>query len=388
MFKKRMRLTAAAVMLTMIGVMLLSGCKGRSDYSNSTDQINTTIDNGKINIEIDQTNHVFVITSNELGEDFRQEGKILTYSYPETANVYRITPFDNYQSSALYNPIKEWKSASFQVWALTEGQNVYKNNVEGEDSLCRTERIGLINSLMRIDTKDFKQMNVIKSGYSDAVFGDYVVKYTFPATKKDLYEVTHFDLKLNYDVVLEDVKDRPLDFFIIRRSIDGITVGLPSNAIEPFYEKYDAKSKIMKYIYSEEGKIFYDGESVYEVHNNSDAKPDDLEIYLKDQPILSLEKALNQSAQSIYNSLSYSARTGGDTHFYAVELVYLTIGTSDCSNGDYENASMYTIDYDNACIYPFWVIYMLDNIVVASHDVAQIQPILVNAITGEVIICD
>ena len=124
------------------------------------------------------------------------------------------------------------------------------------------------------------------------------------------------------------------------------------------------------------------------MHNNSDAKPDDLEIFLKDQPVLSLEKALNKVAPNIYNSLSYSARTGGDTHFYAVELVYLTIGTSDCSNGDYENASMYTIDYDNACIYPFWVIYMLDNIVVASHDVAQIQPILVNAITGEVIICD
>lgn len=377
-----------AITTILVGSLFMQGCTGSAGDNAPTDQSNSNIDNGKINIEIDQANHVFVITSKALGADFRQEGKILTYSYPETANVYRIRPFDNNQSSALYNPIKEWKSASFQVWALTEGQNVYKNNVEGKDSLCRTERIGLINSLMRIDAKEFKQMNVIKSGYSDAVFADYIVKYTFPATKKDLYEVTHFDLKLNYNVVLEDVKDRPLDFFIIRRSIDGITVGLPSNAIEPFYEKYDAKSKIMKYIYSEEGKIFYDGESVYEVHNNSDAKPDDLEIYLKDQPILSLEKALNQSAQSIYNSLSYSARTGGDTHFYAVEMVYLTVGTSDFSNVDYENASMYSIDYENACIYPFWVIYMLDNIVVASHDVAQIKPILVNAVTGEVIVCN
>ena len=270
-----------AITTILVGSLFMQGCTGSAGDNAPTDQSNSNIDNGKINIEIDQANHVFVITSKALGADFRQEGKILTYSYPETANVYRIRPFDNNQSSALYNPIKEWKSASFQVWALTEGQNVYKNNVEGKDSLCRTERIGLINSLMRIDAKEFKQMNVIKSGYSDAVFADYIVKYTFPATKKDLYEVTHFDLKLNYNVVLEDVKDRPLDFFIIRRSIDGITVGLPSNAIEPFYEKYDAKSKIMKYIYSEEGKIFYDGESVYEVHNNSDAKPDDLEIYLE-----------------------------------------------------------------------------------------------------------
>ena len=377
-----------AITTILVGLLFMQGCTGSAGDNASTDQSNSNIDNGKINIEIDQTNHVFVITSNELGEDFRQEGKILTYSYPETANVYRITPFDNYQSSALYNPIKEWKSASFQVLTLTEGQNVYKNNVEGKDSLCRTERIGLINSLMRIEAKEFKQMNVIKSGYSDAVFADYIVKYTFPATKKDLYEVTHFDLKLNYDVVLDDVKDRPLDYYVIRRAIDGITVGLPDNAIESYYQKYDTKTKILKYIYSEAGKFFYDGESVYEVHNNSDAKPDDLEIFLKDQPVLSLEKALNKVAPNIYNSLSYSARTGGDTHFYAVELVYLTIGTSDCSNGDYENASMYTIDYDNACIYPFWVIYMLDNIVVASHDVAQIQPILVNAITGEVIICD
>ena len=377
-----------AITTILVGSLFMQGCTGSAGDNAPTDQSNSNIDNGKINIEIDQASHVFVITSKALGADFRQEGKILTYSYPETANVYRITPFDNYQSSALYNPIKEWKSASFQVWTLTEGQNVYKNNVEGKDSLCRTERIGLINSLMRIEAKEFKQMNVIKSGYSDAVFADYIVKYTFPATKKDLYEVTHFDLKNNYDVVLDDVKDRPLDYYVIRRAIDGITVGLPDNAIDSYYQKYDTKTKILKYIYSEAGKFFYDGESVYEVHNNSDAKPDDLEIFLKDQPVLSLEKALNKVAPNIYNSLSYSARTGGDTHFYAVELVYLTIGTSDCSNGDYENASMYTIDYDNACIYPFWVIYMLDNIVVASHDVAQIQPILVNAITGEVIVCD
>lgn len=121
----------------LTGSLLLQGCTGSN--SNPTDQINTTIDNGKINIEIDQTNHVFVITSDELGKGFRHEGRILTYSYPETANVYKVYPWDESQSS-FSNPIKDWEVALFQVSTLMDGQKVYKNNMEGNDNLSRVER--------------------------------------------------------------------------------------------------------------------------------------------------------------------------------------------------------------------------------------------------------
>ncbi|MEE3416625.1 MAG: hypothetical protein VZR53_14795 [Prevotella sp.] len=364
----------------LTGSLLLQGCTGSN--SNPTDQINTTIDNGKINIEIDQTNHVFVITSDELGKGFRHEGRILTYSYPETANVYKVYPWDESQSS-FSNPIKDWEVALFQVSTLMDGQKVYNNNMEGNDNLSRVERIGLINTLTRIDSVDFKQMNTIQSGYSDAVFGDYVLKYTFPATKKDLYEIRHFDLKLNYDIVLDDVKDRPIDYYVIRRSIDGIMVGLP-DSVDLWYEKYDEKTKSLRFISGEEGKTFYDGKSIYEVHNNANATLNNIELYQKDQPVLSLEKAINKVSLTIYQSLS----GGGDTYFYAAELVYLTVGITDCSDIDYYNANAFVKDADNAYIYPFWVIYVLDNLVIGSEDVAQRKPILVNAVTGEVIVCD
>ena len=376
-----------AITTILVGSLFMQGCTGSAGDNAPTDQSNSNIDNGKINIEIDQANHVFVITSKELGADFRQEGKILTYSYPETANVYKIFPYDNYQDTFIYNPIKEWKVSSFQATILMLGHKAYKNNKEGKDSLSRAERISVLNSLTRVNVADFKEMDKIKAGYSDAVFADYVVKYTFPATKKDLYEITHFDLKLNYDTVLDDVKDRPLDYYVIRRSINGITVGLPK-CVDLWYEKYDSESKIGKQICSEAGKMFYDGTNIYEVHNNANAKENDLEIYLKDQPVMSPEKALNMVATNIYDSLSYSSEIGGKTSVYAVELVYLTVMTSDFGDVDYYNDPIVYWDNDKAYIYPFWVIYKHDNYMSVGEDIAEHKPMLVNAITGEVIICD
>ena len=385
--KKVNRKTNATIAAILVGAVIVSGCKGSNDNNNSTVQSNSTFDCDKISVEIDETNHVFTIKCDSINKDFRQEGKLLTYNVPATANVYKIYPFDDYQLSPLYNPIREWKTVSFQVFTLMAGQKPEKNNIEGKDSLSRAERISAINTLTRIDAADFKQMDVIKSGYSDVVFCDYAIRYTFPATKKDLYLITHFDLKLNYNIVLDEVKDRPLDYYIIRRSIDGITVGLPESAVL-YYEKYDRKTRIGTYIYSEDKKTFYDGESIYEVRNNANASPDDIELYLKDQSVLPFEKAINKVLPAIYQMLSYSAKTGGESYFYAAELVYLTVGTTDYSDVDYDNTSIIYKDTSNAYIYPFWAFYVLDNQVLAGEDVAQCEPILVNAITGEVIICD
>ena len=54
MFKKRMRLTAATVMLTMIGSMLLNGCSGEISNSSSVEQSSAPSTNSELNIEIDQ----------------------------------------------------------------------------------------------------------------------------------------------------------------------------------------------------------------------------------------------------------------------------------------------------------------------------------------------
>jgi len=43
---------------------------------------------------------------------------------------------------------------------------------------------------------------------------------------------------------------------------------------------------------------------------------------------------------------------------------------------------------DNSYIYPFWVFYISEDQYVLGEDQAVTKPILVNAITGEVIMCN
>lgn len=385
MFKKRMRLTAATVMLTMIGSMLLNGCSGEISNSSSVEQSSAPSTNSELNIEIDQENHSYVIKSEKLNTEMK--GVILTYSCPDTANVYKVDFRDDPQTSFIYNQIKDWKVALFQCSTLMTGLTQVKNNVEGKDNLNRKERKSVINSLTRIETSDFKQMELIKAGYPDAEYDDYVLRFTFPATKKDLYEITHFDLKLNYSVVLDDVKERPLYYYAVRRSIDGIPVGIPT-IVDFFCRKYNDKTKILTFAENDGWKHYYDGESVYEILYNGNFTAKNIEVEQKDKPVLSFEKAFNKAVPEISKRISDSANTGGDICFYAAELVYLVSGTSDFSNADYYNDPVVTIDGDNSYIYPFWVFYISEDQYVLGEDQAVTKPLLVNAITGEVIMCN
>ena len=181
MFQKRKRLSAVSIMLTMIGSMLLNGCSGEINNSSSVEQSSAPSANSGMYIEIDQENHSFVIKSDKLKTE--TTGVILTYSCPDTANVYKVDYRDDPQTSFIYNQIKDWKVALFQCSTLMTGSTQTKNNVEGKDSLNRKERKSVINSLTRIDTSDFKQMELIKAGYPDAEYDDYVLRFTFPATK-------------------------------------------------------------------------------------------------------------------------------------------------------------------------------------------------------------
>ena len=226
------------------------------------------------------------------------KGVILTYSCPDTANVYKVDFRDDPQTSFIYNQIKDWKVALFQCSTLMMGLTQEKNNVKGKDNLNRKERKSVINSLTRIETSDFKQMELIKAGYPDAEYDDYVLRFTFPATKKDLYEITHFDLKLNHSVVLDDVKERPLYYYAVRRSIDGIPVGIPT-IVDFFCQKYNDQTKILTFAGNDGWKHFYDGESVYEILYTGNFTAKNIEVEQKDKPVLSFEKAFNTELKQL-----------------------------------------------------------------------------------------
>lgn len=77
--------------------------------------------------------------------------------------------------------------------------------------------------------------------------------------------------------------------------------------------------------------MFYDGMDIFEVHSNK-ANEHDVELLLKDQPLLSFEDALDRSSPYIYQLLSDSVRESVDTHIYATELVYMTVRKYDLGN--------------------------------------------------------
>lgn len=57
-----------------------------------------------------------------------------------------------------------------------------------------------------------------------------------------------------------------------------------------------------------------------------------LNYFLKDQPLLSFEDALDRSSPYIYQLLSDSVRESVDTYIYATELVYMTVRKYDLGN--------------------------------------------------------
>lgn len=328
---------------------------------------------GKLNIEINNNDHFFIFNSTFNDTDLYITGKILTYDYPKTVNVYKISSLDDFQSP-FANPIKKWKSVSFQTTSLLMGKPKYKNNMKAYDQLSRLERVGVIQSMTRMSTTDLREMETIQAGYPKVIFTDYVLKSTFPAVNSNLYEITAYDIKLNCEVVIDTIKDRPVDYYVIRRSVDGITVGLPS-CIDLHYEKYNEISKTGTEVINEDMKMFFDGVNIYEVHNNTKIIKSNMDIYMKDKKVLSFEQACDKASSYISQLLSDSMIEGRETYIYAAELVYLTVLETD--NNTYE-----------AYLYPFWIIYIQSNYMSVGEDIADHQPLLVNAVTGEVVVCN
>ncbi len=371
MYRLTIKRTILPIVITaIIGGMLLQGCSGNVKESNSSSQGVKIVDYSYFSLEIDYANHTFAIMSDEISKDKTWEGKILTYDCPKKANVYKAEPWEN-SNVPFHNPIKDWHLIMFESEVLLKGGSVINNVASGEQQLSRAERIEVVNSLTRINTSDLKQFNTIKSGYPNVTFSDYILRFTYPPVNSDIYELTEFDVMRNVDTVLDHVKDRQINYFVIRRSIDGIPVGVPE-LVESDYDVYDKNDNYVRLIASEEYKMFYDGQSIYEVHNNAKATEKTIQVYLKDRNILSLEDAVGKVAVHISDLLSDSVRSGNETYIYAIELVYI-------SDVQFDKDHKY-----DGCLYPFWVVYVHNNYMCAGEDISDSYSLLVNAVTGEV----
>lgn len=370
MFSLKIKKTMShTVIATLIGSVLLQGCSGSVKESSSFSQTLKTVDYDCFSMEMDYANHTFVIKSCDGDKDKSWEGKLLTFDYPKTANVYRAEPWEN-SNVPFHNPIKDWHLIMFQSEVLLMGNSVI-NDATSDKQLNRAERIGVINSLTRINTSDLEQIDKIKSGYSNVTFSDYLLKCAYPPVKSDVYELTEFDVKRNVDTILDHVKDRQINYYVIRRSLDGLPVGAPG-FIECGYDVYDKNSNFVRTIVSEEYKLLYDGQNIYEVHNNARATEKTIQVHLKDRNLIPLEEAVGKVAAPISELLFDSMKSGKETNIYAIELVYLSDVKFD-KNHKYEGY-----------LYPFWVIYVHSNYMSAGKDIADSYSLLVNAVTGEV----
>lgn len=372
-----------SILVVLLCALFFQGCTGKSlEMSANTSSL--TMDYENLYMEFDQANHSFMIGYKNNDSNIKANGKLYTYDYPQVANVYKITPWDT-DKDPFNNPISEWKLVSFKTSEILIGNPKYKNAMSEYDQLSRQERLSVIYSMTRIESFDTNEMNIIKKGFPNALFSNYFIKSTFPAIKSNLYEITSFDVNLDREIVIDTVIDKTVDYYVIRRSIDGIIVGLPSS-VDLYCSNYDDKTKRERLIASEEYQMFYDGVDIYEVHSNDKATEKDIVVYLKDQPLLSFEQAINKASKTISQIISDSDKEKKDTHIYAAELVYLTVQITDMSGTDFYSAEHIIRDPNNAYLYPFWVIYIYSNYMCLGEDIAEHKPLLVNAVTGEVII--
>ena len=355
----------------------LSGKNTESTESSAADSAMPGDDYEQLRIETDKDNHLFVIKYTKAGKEHQLDGKLLTYDYPDTANVYRIIP--SYEDkSILYNPVEGWTDCLFQAYSSLTCLIGHNSETGTEEVLSKAERNSVNDSMVRLDNADYKQMAKIRSAFPEAVFGDYTLRFTYPPTNTDLYEIDYDNPYNRRDYILDTIKGRQFDYYVTRRVIDGITVGLPENAYW-FCEYYDEKLKQTTFIENEQYIEFYDGKDIYEVHCYR-ANEKDTEVYLKSKPVISVEQAFDKAKPIIIERLSENK----DTHFYAAELVYLVVTVYDMSNVEYSDEKN-TSDTYETYLYPFWVFYMHSNYKVLGLDSADRDPVIVNAITGEAI---
>ena len=384
-----------AVVIAISGALITQGCSdsnsanqslkgiplfGGNTETTESSAVNSVVssdDYEQMRIETDQENHSFVIKYTKNRKEHQLDGKLLTYDCPETANVYKIIP--SYETDDItYNPVEGWKDCFFQAYgslACIVGHNA---ETGAEEVLSRDERNSVNESMVRLDNADYEQMAKIRSAFPDAVFGDYTVRFTYPPTNTDLYEINYINPTNRKDNILDTIRGRSFDYYITRCVIDGITVGLPEN-VEDSYLHYDNAKKQTTTIKNEDYIEFYDGKDIYEVHCCTDNQKD-TEVYMKNKPVLSIEQAFDKAKQIMINRLSENK----ESHIYAAELVYLTVTVYDMSNVKYGPQKVISDDYETY-LYPFWVFYMHSDYKALGFDSADREPVLVNAITGETI---
>ena len=361
---------------SLAGIPLSGGNTETTESSDDNSAISGT-EYEQLRIETDQDNHSFAIKYIKAGKEYQLDGKLLTYGYPETANVYRIIP--SYEDvSVHYNPVEGWTDCLFQAYSSLTCLIGHNSETGTEEVLSKAERNSVNDSMVRLDNADYKQMAKIRSAFPEAVFGDYTLRFTYPPTNTDLYEIDYDNPYNRRDYILDTIKGRPFDYYVTRRVIDGIIVGLPANA-GLFCLRYDKAMKQTTTIESEELIEFYDGRDIYEVHCYR-ANEKDTEVYLKSKPVMSVEQAFDKAKPIIIERLSENK----ETHIYAAELVYLVVTVYDMSTEIFSDEKT-TSDTYETYLYPFWVFYMHSNYKAMGSDSADRDPVIVNAITGEAI---
>ena len=353
----------------------LSGGSTETTESSAENSAITGNDYEQLRIETDQDNHSFAIKYIKAGKDYQLDGRMLTYEYPETANVYRIIP--SYEDKNVqFTPVEGWTDCWFQAYCSLTCIIGHNSETGTDEVLSRAERNSVNDSMVRLDNADYKQMAKIRSAFPEAVFGDYTLRFTYPPTNTDLYEINYINPYNRRDNILDTIKGRPFDYYVTRRVIDGITVGLPANA-DASYLRYDNENNQTTTIENEEWIEFYDGKDIYEVHCYR-ANEKDTEVYLKSKPVISVEQAFDKAKPIIIDRLSENK----ETHIYAAELVYLVVTVYDMSNEIFSDEKT-TSDTYETYLYPFWVFYMHSNYKAMGFDSADRDPVIVNAITGE-----
>ena len=361
---------------SLAGIPLSGGNTEETESSAEKSAISGT-DYEQLRIETDQDNHSFAIKYIKAGKEYQLDGKLLTYGYPETANVYRIIP--SYEDASVhYNPVEGWTDCLFQAYSSLTCIIGHNSETGTEEVLSKAERNSVNDSMVRLDNADYKEMAKIRTAFPEAVFGDYTLRFTYPPTNTDLYEIDYDNPSNRRDYILDTIKGRPFDYYVTRRVIDGIIVGLPANA-DLFCLRYDKAMKQTTTIENEEWIEFYDGRDIYEVHCYT-ANKKDTEVYLKSKPVMSVEQAFDKAKPIIIERLSENK----ETHIYAAELVYLVVTVYDMSNEIFSDEKT-TSDTYETYLYPFWVFYMHSNYKAMGSDSADRDPVIVNAITGETI---
>ncbi len=393
--------------IVIVSAILLSGCSGQDAGKKQPDQSLATIplnsstldaaepqesdstsehvtdissegtNESPLDIVIDNADSSFSICKES--EGIVIEGDIFTHDFPITADVYRLGPSE-YDWEASYEPIVGWRNVFFQPINLMLALPVFNEDMTEYDQLSRTEIDSAIDSITLLYDSEVEAIDSIRSGFPELVFDDQIIRMTFPAITSGLYNVKTFDSDSGEETVVDTITDREFDYYGIRQSIDGIPVGIPSWS-DCSYRDYDDEAKIETYICSDESRMFYDGTDIYEIHDGEH----ETESYLQDQPIISFEEAMTLAAPSFDDLLSDSAIREGEVRIYAAELVYLCVQKSDMSNVDYYHDDYIVYENYECYLYPFWIFYVQYNYIDAGMECGDTRPILVNAITGDVI---